>query len=104
MDYGPLHGHYRKSAQCLISVKRFLTSAKHFHNLFHSSISAGDALRVLKRENFAVKTFASPVDGKESEQATDEENTEIKAISHSWLFNLKQLMDPAGFWVKRKRA
>lgn len=92
-----------KTSAALQSIKRFLTNSKHFHNIFHTSISAGDAMRILTSENFAVKTLASPVDGQGSNQATPVENEEIKKISHSWFFNLKLLLDPAGVWVQKKK-
>lgn len=92
-----------KTSTVLVSIRRFVTGSKHFHNIFHTSFSAGDALRVMKRENLAVKTLNSVVDGQKTPTATHDENKEITDINHSWFFNLKQLLDPSGFWGKTKK-
>ncbi len=92
-----------KTSAALQLIKRFLTNSKHFHNIFHTSISAGDALRVMTKENLAVKTLSSIVDGSTTNNATKEENIEIKDMNHSWFFIFKALIDPAGIWVKKKK-
>jgi hypothetical protein len=91
-----------KFSVAIVSFKRFVTKTKHFHNILHSSVSAGDALRILTRQILAVKTLNSVVNRQKTAEATAEENKEITDINHSWFFNLRQLLDPTGIWGKKK--
>ena len=88
-------------------LKRFITNSNHFHNLFHRVVTAGDAFRLMVKENLAVKTIASTVHPnarkKSKEKNENDKEDQDRKFGQSWVFNLDQFKNPAGIGLAGER-
>lgn len=77
------------------AIEHIAKGARRFNSIFHKVVSAGEAARVMKQENLAVKTIASKV--RKEKKWQDEESQRKTLFGPSWIFNIEQLSNPSGF-------
>lgn len=77
------------------AIEHVAKGARRFNSIFHKVVNAGEAARVMKQENLAVKTIASKV--RKEQQWQDEEAQRKTLFGPSWIFNIEQFHNPSGF-------
>jgi len=77
------------------SIEHVIRGARRFNSVFHKVVSAGEAVRIMKKENLVVKTIASKV--RKEKRWEDEEKQRNTLFGPSWIFNIEQLKNPSGF-------